>query len=153
MLLLIYMNGKEWTSPQDKKTMVDFYGKSPQRIEGITGESLVRNLEWRIYTEWCCNKPESYWVQHTSYKGNAFDKWVRDETHYGLERAGYQWSDQQQRFDANGTFSMIYKDARDRVLFAIVKKAVEFFKDCRDYQWPVEGDSRNLRTSLGPYLK
>ena len=141
-----------WTLPEDQELMILFYNQNPKRLDGLTGDRLVRNIEWRIYTEWCCNPSESVWLQHINYQGEAFAGWVRDEAHYALERADFRWNTKEKRFDANGNFHETYRQTKEKVLQAIVKKAVEFFRECRNYQWPVNGDSRNLRANLESYL-
>jgi hypothetical protein len=141
-----------WTAPENEKIMADFYGQSRGKLGDLTGDKLVGNMEWRLYTEWCCNRGESRGKFHGSYKGEAFEKWIRDETHYAIEGEGFKWNPEQQRFDGNDNFAQVYEQKRERVLQASVKRAVEFFGKCKEHQWPYEGDARNLRVSLKPYM-
>lgn len=152
----IHVKGKEvrtpWTPLEDTAMMASFYDSSPERLHGVTGDKLVDNIEWRIYTEWCCNRDESDFKDHRFYTGHAFNDWVTKETHYTLERAGFNWDRQEGRFDANGTFDQTYRDAKSAVLIAVVRRAVDFFKECEEYKWPWKGDTRNLRAPLEPYI-
>ncbi len=47
--------GRGWTAPDDEKVMIDFYNSSSRKIDGLPADRLIGNMEWRIYTEWCCN--------------------------------------------------------------------------------------------------
>ncbi len=137
---------------KDKYVMSRCYDHLPDRLSLLSADNLISNMEWRIYTEWCCNPKESVWEDHYYYKGEGFFKWIFDETHFAIERAGFAWDNDQGRFNAVGDFTQMYEEMRQKVLQASVKRAVEFFKDCSNYQWPIKGDTRNLRTSLEPYI-
>jgi hypothetical protein len=95
-------------------------------------------------------------LEHEHYSGQAFRKWIDDETHYCLtrptpERGGFRWDPERGRFDAEGDFSGAYNEERRKVLRAAVRRAVEFFRDCEGFRWVPKGDDRNLRAPLGPY--
>jgi hypothetical protein len=145
-----FTNSKLWTNPADAAQMALFYHTFPEKLGDLTGEQVVNNMEWRVYTEWCMG--EGSGTEHRDYRGKGFDSWVRNETHLALERAGFQWDDESRRFNADGDFDATYQATRARVLDAVVKRSVDFLKDCRDYQWVPDGNPDNLRVSLAEYM-
>ena len=139
-----------WTSHEDAMIMSTFYDRKPEKVEDLTGERVANNIGYRVYIEWCCNFREAY---HGSYYGGAFNKWVRDETHLALGKAGFEWDQKQNRFNTEGDFNQVYQQARKRVLEAVVKRAVELFRDWQGQIGPqTRDDTRNLRGSLEAYL-
>lgn len=146
------MSQTHWTSPDIETSIVNLYNQLPYRIEDLPAKDLVRSIEWRIYTEWCCNREESNWDDHMSYRGQAFYGWLNKETHYALERAGFEWDSNQRQFVADNNFSQAYATTREQVLRAAVVRSVEFFRNCKQYRWPSEGDKGNLRVSLESYI-
>jgi len=144
--------GIPWTDPEDAVLMASCYDSNPEKLDGVKGEDLVDNIEWRIYTEWCCNRDESVWEDHVRYHGQGLSNWVRNETHFTLERAGYEWDSREGRFNANGSFDETYRATRADVLKAVVRRAFDFFKDCKDYKWVPDGNPENLRVSLEQYM-
>lgn len=94
--------------------------------------NFANEIAWRIYTEACMNQEEKF--DPNKYNGEAFRKFVDDETHYAIERAR-----------KNGLIICLetketFLDIRHRVLNGLVKKAVEFFSKDK-----IEG---NLRCDL-----
>ncbi|MFA5856878.1 MAG: hypothetical protein WC867_05945 [Candidatus Pacearchaeota archaeon] len=142
-----------WTSPEDAFQMVVFYETSSNKLKGLNGDKLVENIEWRVYTEWCCNINESGSNLPKDYFGEGFNDWVNKETHFALERAGYEWVEKEGRFKTTDeSVYEIYHATRDKVLKAVVRRAVEFFKDCKDYQWVQYEEPKNIRVSLEQYM-
>jgi hypothetical protein len=129
------------TNPSDASTMKRYYEDSPSfewARHYLSADELIQKIQWRIYTEWCCNKQESDWSEHPAYKSQAFDKWIDDEIHYALEKR--PGSD--------------YADTRRRVLEAAVYRAVKLLGDWGFWKMPRStSDKRNLRCSLEPYLR
>jgi hypothetical protein len=142
---------RTWTRPEEATQIIAIY-ESGRKLKDVTGADLVRNIEWRIYTEWCCNDRESDWNDHIYYRGHAFYDWLTAETHYALERAGYAWDEKQKRFFPEENFDWVYDNTRTRVLGAIVRRSVHFFSHCKDFRWVPEGNTENLRASLDSYL-
>ena len=139
-----------WTSHEDVMIMSTFYDRKPEKVEDLTGGMVANNIEYRVYIEWCCDCRD---VDHWSYNGEAFNKWVRDETHLALERADFKWDQKQNRFNSDGDFNQVYQQARKRVLEAVVGRAVELFRDWQGQTSPqTRNDTRNLRDSLEAYL-
>lgn len=132
------MSWYSWAFPLkgEENVMSSFYNGNPKRLEGIDTEHFIAYIEWRLYTEWCGDKMN--WGKNRKYKGEAFEKWVQDEEYYAQERAGSKLNSQ---------------EIRAKVLKAVVLRAIEFFKDCKDYLLPAEGNTQNLRVSLKPYLQ
>ncbi len=108
--------------------------------------SFVENIAWRIYTEWSMS-PESQGKDHyNGYHGQAFTKFIDDETFYSMNRA-FKSGKIQDR--GNITF----KEIRYKVLESIVKRAIELFRDWNGSTTPlVIEDKRNLRTDLREYI-
>lgn len=71
-------------------------------------------------------------------------EWVERETHYCLDRIGYEWDENERRF--NGVNDFIYSSIRFMVLRAVVDRAVDFFNG----EFPKSDSS--LRGSLKRYL-
>jgi hypothetical protein len=142
-----------WADPKDGLFMASFYDSNPAKLGDFTGQMVVDCIDWRVYTEWCCNKEEGGSRNHAIYQGEGFSNWVRAETHLALERTGLVWNEQQKRFNYDGYFGDTYIKTRDKVLQAVVRRAVDFFKDCENYRRVPEGNPANLRVSLEEYIK
>ncbi|MBU0907639.1 MAG: hypothetical protein KKD18_00960 [Nanoarchaeota archaeon] len=98
----------------------------------------------RIYTEWCMS-PESRGQDRCyNYQGQAFQRFVADETHYeGLRRAaageGDVWAPE-----------VLLQRRRD-VLVAFTLRAVKFFQETGGKSARMM-DRENLRCDLEPWL-
>jgi hypothetical protein len=138
-----------WTPLEDKEKISRFYDESPQKLGELSSKEFIHNMEWRLYTEYCFN---STWSEHNFYDGSTYRNWVKDETHYALERVGYKWDENRGRFIDSKDFNMKYAAMRDQVLGAVAKRSVEFLGKCREFQWPLDDNTENLRMSLEAYL-
>jgi len=127
---------------EDKDSMREYYIQACSRP---VANKLISDIEWRIYTEWCCNRGESRPEQHQYYNGHAFAEWIQKEAHYAMVRRGFRWDDPYSRFRGKGDVAQAYSDIRRQVMHAVVEKALDFFGDPNIHK-------PNLRGSLEPYL-
>jgi hypothetical protein len=129
---MMYVN--QTIPPDDREIMKKFYELQPEKLPGRSAaEELVNNIAWRIYTEWCCNKEESRYIDHCSqYEGQPYHQWVNDEKLFASQKRQSEV-------------------VREAILHAIVKRAMELFGVWRGKE-PIGGDKRNLRASLEAYL-
>ena len=111
------------------------YDQHPQKIASVNPKDFVRNIAWRIYTEWCLDKEESKNMNLCfGYNGRSYLKWVADERLYASQRKQDHMS-------------------REAILSGVVNRAVELFGDWKGKTHSGENqDRRNLRGSLEQYL-
>jgi hypothetical protein len=147
---------------EDRKIMVDFYQALSEkyRKDGaiVGGDTLVNILSNVSRAE------DQYggWGNRASLLGKSFTSWVDDETHYALERAGYKWVSDSFKYIVYGKgrfecgadkVNEAYSPMRERVLKAVVLRAVEFFPMRDKNSWLVlPPEWQNLRCSLKDYL-
>lgn len=156
-------------NPNDAIVMIRYFDqlKSPQK-PSIKAEEIVGEIDMRIYTEFCCNTLNP--ADHRGYKGEAFQQWVQEETHYALARAGYSFTQGAFKYPGQkypdqdpckqdsepeepaSIETSTYQEMRTRVLHAVVDRAVDFCTSHEGTLHPKKGDPKNLRTSLEPYL-
>lgn len=120
-----------------------------KKVAGLKGEDVIDNAAWRIYTEWCMGEGKK--KDHWNYDGAAFREWIIQETHFAMERLGILWDNETDSFVGENT-EITYQKTRSKVHEAVMRRAVELFSEWENNQWPREGDDRNLRVSLEPYL-
>jgi len=135
----------------DINIMTEFYNNYHEKIENLTAEILIDKIEERISIEERLKYPPERYAN--------LDGWIDEETHHEIERIekkerkGIRWDATKEVFEigdmANVAFDQIYQTAREKVLHAIVKRAVELFKGLND---PPHYLKSNLRTSLENYL-
>ncbi|MEN9626606.1 MAG: hypothetical protein RL557_934 [archaeon] len=96
----------------------------------ITPRDFLINVSERLQIEWSLNEGRN--KQSSDYRGEGFTDFIRDETHYELERAGYTWHTEA------GCFRRLTADTytltRKSVLAGFVRHAVEFFEK-NDAAW------------------
>ncbi len=144
-------------APEDRKIMVDFYQSLPHqyRKDGavVEGDALVNILLNVSRAE------DRYggWGTRASIPGKSFTSWIDDETHYAMERAGSKWVSDSFADHLDGKFegkvNETYSQIREKVLKAVILRAVEFFS-LRDKNswWVLPQEWQNLRYSLKDYL-
>lgn len=117
---------------EDRKILISMYeNKNGKRgICGYSSEMFVDKIAWRIYTEWCMNSDER--GNPDTYNGEAFKKFIDDETYYAIKRLNRHVSDSES------------ENIRNKVFEGLVERAVEFF-----YSNDTE---ENLRCSLEKYI-
>lgn len=152
---------------QDAHELIAAYDsfQPPEKIDGSDGKVLADQAVSRAYTEWCCGEGYLKRMWHT--EGNdTFEKWINDETHYALERAGFHWNPSLQQFAPGEAVSRIYDEIRRRVLVAVMRRVVEYFRECESIEYPISRDKqrtyrsffpgksnrKNLRAPLQPYI-
>lgn len=140
---------KDYTNKEDTNIIMKAYENSPNKINELPAEKFLKNIEWRLFTEFCFNTPQKL---HPFYKGKTFEEWIDNETHYEMERLGFKWDREDEIFKSNEDLDSSYQKTREKILIALTERAIEFLKSCEEYLWPHRGDKRNLRTSLKPYL-
>lgn len=128
----------------DEAALRDIYANTPHAHLALKPEDFVGRLGWRIYTEWCMSG-ESRWDEHRIYSGQAFEKFVDDETRYeGLRRehAGEKgvWSPE------------AIRGRRSEVLKSIVLRSIQFFEETGGETYRPQ-DRVNLRCDLKPWLE
>ncbi|MEK6845674.1 MAG: hypothetical protein AABY26_02855 [Nanoarchaeota archaeon] len=145
---------------EDRKVMVDFYQSLSEKYrkdgECVDGDTLVNILSNVSRAE------DQYggWGARASIPGSSFTSWVDDETHYAMERDGHKWVSDLFKYIVFGKFegevdkvNEAYSQMRERVLRAVVLKAVEFFPVRDKNSWQVlPSEWQNLRCSLKDYL-
>ncbi|HLC58697.1 MAG TPA: hypothetical protein VJI68_02455 [Candidatus Nanoarchaeia archaeon] len=146
-------NGKiiSWINQRDLEIMTQTYLVSP-RIEGLTPNDFLSTISWRIYTEHFSQPGSCYWANPRLYDGKPFREWVNDETHYELVRKQFSWDKTRNQFEGNGDVTKAYQEIRPRILQAVVKRAIELFREWGGPQPIDKEDKRNLRTSLEKYI-
>src|SRR3989338_189503 len=128
----------------DAVALREIYRRTPHDRLEDSPFTFVEDIAWRIYTEWCLS-PESQCKYHNDYHGQAFTKFVDDETFFAMNRVIEKGLVQ------GGT--QTHKEIRYRVLEAIVKRAIELFSDWNSVKFPkMLDDKRNLRADLREYI-
>ncbi len=100
-------------------------------------ESLVHMIAYRVYTEWCMEGNGIIWQ---TYTGQALTRFLEDEVHYHLSRQGIENAPNNDR----------YLKEKERVLFAFIRYADNFFKECIGN---LRRGDKNLRTSLQEWIR
>ena len=123
------LNGK------DRSDLIKIYSQITDRL--YSSNNFVNKIAWRIYTEACMNQTERF--EPNKYNGEAFKKFINDETHYAIERT--------QKVGLAKVFldESAFEDIRYKVLTGLVKKAIEFFSGSID--------KGNLRCDLKTYIE
>ena len=80
------------------------YENSPDKIEDLTAERFVGRIDGRLFTEFCFNTP-SY--KHRNYSGECFEEWVNEETHYQMERQGFNWIENEIQSIQNSIYCLL----------------------------------------------
>ena len=124
----------EWISMEDAEKISGFYLKL--RGNATLPDNplrFIRAIEYRIYTEWCCNKNESgEGRNHKNYSGEAYEKFVNDEKQFASQRG--------MRFETD-------QEARDVTLKALTRRSIDYF-GLYGMNGDMRKDGENLRTSL-----
>jgi hypothetical protein len=110
----------------DYKALEEFYNKS-EKIKGLSAQEAIEKIIEMVYYQgrW-------FTIHSFANKGIALKKWITDETHYLLAREGWKWGPDKYWTDSTNAqrqFSKeTYNNAKKRVLEAVVKRALSFFK-------------------------
>lgn len=136
-------------NPYDRQAIEDLYEQLPHDDLPLSTEQFVRYIGWRIYTEWYLD-PENKNIPNRSdnYKGMGFSRFIKEETHYALERKGFKWGDCNRFRELT---PVKYKKVRDSVLKGLVRCAIDFFKETNGSTVRL-GDNKNLRCSLSSWI-
>lgn len=122
---------------KDRETLTCIYEKTSHEKVPYYPWEFVNEISWRVYTEACMNQEEKF--NPDKYNGEAFRKFVDDETHYAIERALKDGLIQ------DSVTEKTYSDIRYKVLTGLVEKSVEFFSESKR-----EG---NLRCDIRRYIR
>ena len=128
----------EHIPPFDKAILEVAFDELKEKLPPTTAEDFAGNIVWRIYTELCCS-PEGRHVRNTDpHAGNAFKKWIDDETHYAIG---------EKTVDENA-----YARIRRSIVRSAAARAAELFGAWNGSTTPPRNsdDHRNLRASLKP---
>lgn len=137
-----------WMHREDAESIMKIYSESQNKVKGLDALNFASKCGFRVYTEWCMN---TGWLKHVGYKSDAFDKFIREETHYELERRGHKFNGS--AFE--GLDDSEYKHVRKQVLVGLVSRAIELFSEWDEvcHTMPKhDEDKRNLRASLASYI-
>lgn len=115
---------------EDRKNLINIHENMKDKLWGLSSQSLVNNIAWRIYTEWCMNPEER--GNPDLYNGEAFKKFIDDESYYAIKRLNKYVSDSES------------ENIRNKVFEGLVKRADEFFY--------TNNKKENLRGSLEKYI-
>lgn len=140
--------------PDGQSLMTAYESLRPEeKLQGrhSTPVDFLAEIQWRIYTEWCCGEGMS--KDHSRYQGKAFQQWVTDETHFAMERAGFTWDKERGHFHPDDEAANVYAATRANVVRAIALRASEFFHATDERRVPKKGDPLNLRSSLEPNME
>lgn len=138
---------------EDAKRLAQIYERAPHEGLKLSPENFILELSYRFYTEWCMNTPGN---SHKDYAGEGFVIFAKNETHYELERRGFSWNKDEKIFRDSLGHALSNKDyeyVKERVLEAIVKRAVLLLRDWKGIYSPEDkNDKRNLRNNLKEYM-
>lgn len=115
---------------EDRKILINIYEDMNDKLCGLSSQSFVNNIAWRIYTEWCMDPDES--GNSDTYDGEAFRKFIDDETYWAIKRLNRHVPDEES------------KNIRRKVFEGLVNRADEFFR--------TDSGKENLRCSLEKYI-
>ena len=138
-----------WASKEDREIIMHAYEQSPNKLEDNSAKVFLSNLEKRFYTEWCMSDENRFGHSYLDYHGHGFNDFVRNETHYALEREGYKWDGE--KFE--GVISTHYEKKRMKVLTALVERALAICKRQGSLYNNGTDDLSNIRGSLKEWIK
>lgn len=115
---------------KDREILINIYKNMNTSLCKHFSEVFVDRIAWRIYTEWCMNPNER--GNPDTYNGEAFRKFINDETYYAIKRSNRHVSDEES------------ENIRRKVFEGLVKRADEFFY--------MNNNEDNLRCSLERYI-
>ena len=126
----------ELISPFDRAILETEFEQHKKKLPQTTAKDFVSKIVLRIYTELCCS-PEGRAVRSPDpHAGNAFKKWIDEETHYAI--------------GGNVIDENTYARIRRGILRSVSARAAELFGEWNGEAHPPKGsdDDRNLRISL-----
>jgi len=115
---------------EDRQILESGYDTFPDRCIFYNCGDFADAIAWRIYTEACMNPNEKF--NAGEYQGEAFLKFVGDETNYAIERI------------AKGGLDINPNEVRIVVLEGLIKRGIEFFDQ--------SDKTKNLRCDLRNYI-
>ena len=115
---------------------------------------FIERMGYRVYTEWCLSEAKNDPDSHSNYKGEAFNKWVNDQTLYYIKRK------QEKGTITGDNTDEQWRISRLEIISAALNAAVEYFKKYNDLrEIPVRPLTRiypkkslNLRQDLRRFL-
>ena len=116
---------------EDREILINIYEDMNTKLFNWPSEYFVDKIAWRSYTEWCMNPHER--GNPDNYNGEAFKKFINDETSYAIKRLNRHVSDEES------------KNIRYKVLKGLVRRADEFFF--------MNNKEENLGCSLERYIE
>lgn len=123
----------------DRVILSAAFREDHETLPKMTAEEFIDDIIWRVYTEICCSPGGRHIQSPYPAAGIAFKQWVEKEVHYALE--GTQIDDAK------------FQEVRRSILQAVAARAKELFGAWDGKTYPRDkSDTRNLRTSLRPYL-
>ena len=133
-------------SPEDVKKVGEIYDRLPHEGLDLSTLKFVQTVGFRIYTEACGDTFGQYGINDD--KGKRFNELINNETHYALERRGYEWDPEEEIF--KNLTSEEYQQTRERVLEGFVRYAIQFLKESDGSSH--REDNKNIRASLENHI-
>lgn len=143
---------KSYFPKRDLARIVDTYEHTLHPILdelGVSPKNFVEDIEHRVHMEWMIANKPSYEDSYLNYKGEPLIKFLDDETHFAIQRAGYAWTDGKFTGLTKERYIEEYYRFRDRVIDALVHYAIEFFSHPKKYK----DDGKNLRINLREWIE
>jgi len=129
----------------DAAHIKEFYSKHKGDLT-IPDSWVVEYIGTRLFIEWCGEmRSKGLPADTNKFDYDVFKKFVNDEMQYEFERPD-SLSDKGE--DRRGGFYNV----RHKVLEALTLNAIEFFKENGGIDG-IQGNTRNLRCDLRPYLE
>ncbi|MBI2559388.1 hypothetical protein HYW20_08755 [Candidatus Woesearchaeota archaeon] len=129
-------------SSEDVDRMVLAYLRTPSTAAPKHPGNFVHEIMYRVYTEWCMNNSG---IDHQSNFATGLREFINKETHYELVRMKKFGNGESGKFE--GLTHEEYRNVRNQVLDAIVKRALE-----ENLPKRYSERDHNLRGDLRSYL-
>ncbi|MFH0836957.1 MAG: hypothetical protein V1870_02405 [Candidatus Aenigmatarchaeota archaeon] len=135
-----------WTMPNHHyQRLTEIYEQLSHEDLDIKSEDFPWKVGFRIYTEFClAYEHRADMIPNDRQDTFPFLSYIGKEIHHTLERAGYSWNED--HFE--GVDDKIYRATEDKVLQALAKSAIDYFRE----KITNPETKRNLRCSLEPWI-